>query len=84
MSKSKRGYTRRAFMVLGGAAVGAATLTETAHAGEPHKKIHSAISALKEAREYLENAKHDFGGHKKDAIEHINGAIHHLKLCLKY
>jgi hypothetical protein len=69
-------------MVLGGAAVGASTLTGTAHAAGSHKKIHEAITALREAREYLERAGHDFGGHKKDAIEHINGAIHHLKLCL--
>jgi hypothetical protein len=84
MSKSKQGYTRRAFMVLGSAAAGAATLTGTAQAGGSHKKIHEAISALQAARDYLEHAGHDFGGHRVDAIEHIDGAIHHLKLCLKY
>ena len=84
MSKSKRGYTRRAFMVLGGAAVGTSTLTKTAHAAGSHKKIHEAITALREAREYLEHASHNFGGHRKDAIEHINGAIQHLKRCLDY
>ena len=37
MSKSKQGYTRRAFMVLGSAAAGAATLTGTAQAGGSHR-----------------------------------------------
>ena len=48
MSKSKRSYTRRAFMVLGGAAVGTVTMAGTANADTPHKKIHEAIHALKE------------------------------------
>lgn len=83
MSKSKRGYTRRAFMVLGGAAVGASTLTGTARAdNHPYQKIHAAIDALKEARDFLQHAKHNFGGHKKEAVEHINGALKHLNLCL--
>ena len=48
MTKSKQEYTRRAFMVLGGTAVGSATLTGTAQAGGSHPKIHNAIRALKE------------------------------------
>jgi hypothetical protein len=71
-------------MVLGGTAVGAATMTGTAQAANPHPKIHAAISALQEARVYLNNASHNFGGHKKDALEHISSAIHQLKACLKY
>jgi hypothetical protein len=71
-------------MVLGSAAVGAATLTGTAHAAEAHKKIHEAIAALREAREYLEHASHNFGGHRKEAIESINTSIDRLKVCLKY
>ena len=47
MSKSNRGYTRRAFMVLGGTTVGAATLTGTAQAAGPHPKIHGAIAHLR-------------------------------------
>ena len=84
MSKSKRGVTRRAFIALGGTAVGTATMAGTADAAEPHKKIHEAVIAMKEAREYMECAHHDFGGYKKDAIELIDRAIHHLRLCLKY
>jgi hypothetical protein len=71
-------------MVLGGTAVGAATLTGTAQAAGSHKKLHEAIAALREAREYLEHAGHNFGGHKVEAIEHVDKAIHHLRLCVKY
>lgn len=84
MSKSNRGYTRRAFMVVGGTAVGAATLTGTAHAATTHKKLHEAITALEAARDYLKSAHHNFGGHKAEAIEHINKSVHHLKLCLDF
>ncbi len=84
MSESKQGYTRRVFMVVGGAAVGAATLTGTAHAANSHRKIHEAISAIKEAHDYLEHAGHNFGGHRAEAMESCNHAIHHLQACLKY
>jgi hypothetical protein len=84
MSKTKADCTRRAFMVLGGAAVGATALTGTADAASTHKKLHEAISALKEAREYLDHTPHNFGGHKAEAMEHVGRAIHHLQLCVKY
>jgi outer membrane murein-binding lipoprotein Lpp len=70
-------------MVLGSAAVGTATLSGTAQAGS-HPKIASAIAALEEAREYLRQAKHTFGGNKKDAIAHLGRAIDSLKTCMKY
>ena len=84
MSKSQQGYTRRAFVVLGGAAVGTAALAGTAYAANSHKKLREAIDALKEARDYLDHAHHDFGGHKREAIEHVDRAIHQLKVCLDF
>jgi hypothetical protein len=82
MSNSEKGCTRRAFMVVGGVVVGAATMTAAAHAG-PHPKIESAITALEEAREYLEKARHDFHGHRKDAVRKVREAIEELRICLK-
>ena len=49
-----------------------------------HPEIHDAIAALRNARSHLEHARHDFGGHKADAIGAIDNAIHQLEICLKY
>jgi hypothetical protein len=82
MSKGKNGCTRRAFMVLGGAAVGVAAMPAVAHAAR-HPKIAGAIDALQEAREYLQKADHDFHGHRKEALRKLNDAIDELKICMK-
>ena len=84
MSKSKRGCTRRVFMVLGGAAAGVAAMPGAALAAKhPHPKIAAAIDALQDARDYLHKADHDFRGHRKEAIRKLNDAIDELKTCMK-
>jgi hypothetical protein len=51
---------------------------------EPHPEIRAAIESLRHAREHLEHAAHDFGGHRVDAIKSIDEAIHQLQVCLEY
>ena len=51
---------------------------------EAHPQIHDAIAALRNAKEHLEHAAHDFGGHRVDALKATNEAIHQLEICLKY
>ena len=51
---------------------------------EEHPKIREAIAALRAAREDLEHAAHDFGGHRVDAIHEVDEAIKQLEICLKY
>ncbi len=51
---------------------------------EHHPEIHEAIAALRRAKEHLEHAKHDFGGHRVEAIRATEEAIHQLEACLKY
>jgi hypothetical protein len=58
----------------------AATATPT----EPHPEIREALGALRRAKEHMEHAVHDFGGHRVEAIEATNQAIKQLELCLKY
>ena len=53
-------------------------------AGERHPQIRAALRALDAAKEDLEHAAHDFGGHRVEAIEAINQAHHQLEVCLKY
>lgn len=51
---------------------------------EPHPEIRAAIESLRHAREHLDHAAHDFGGHRVDAIKSIDEAIHQLQVCMQY
>ncbi|MGC1483019.1 MAG: hypothetical protein WA789_04430 [Candidatus Acidiferrum sp.] len=55
-----------------------------ATAAERHPEIHEAIEALRHAKEHLEHASHDFGGHRVEAIRATDAAIHQLEECLRY
>jgi len=56
----------------------------TAAAAEPHPEIRAAIGSLRHAKEHLEHAAHDFGGHRVEAIASIDHAIEQLDICLKF
>jgi len=49
-----------------------------------HPRIARAITALRDARAYMEAAPHDFGGHKADAIRATDEAIKQLNFALAY
>ncbi len=49
-----------------------------------HPEIHDAIAALRNAKAHLEHAKHDYHGHRTEAIRATDEAIHQLEICLKY
>jgi len=49
-----------------------------------HPEIERALAALHDAREHLEHAAHDFGGHRVDAIKSIDEADRQLRVCLQY
>lgn len=51
---------------------------------EQHPHITAAIRELEEAKHELETAAHDFGGHRKEAIEAIDNAIKQLREALEY
>jgi hypothetical protein len=55
-----------------------------ANPAEPHPEIREALGALRRAKEHMEHAAHDFGGHRVEAIEATNRAIQQLEVCLKY
>jgi hypothetical protein len=57
---------------------------KTAVPAEPHPQIREAIGALRRAKEHLQHAAHDFGGHRVDAIRAIDAAMEQLEACLKY
>ena len=49
-----------------------------------HPRIAAAIAALRDARTYMADAPHDFGGHKEAAIKASDEAIRQLNLALAY
>lgn len=53
-------------------------------APERHPEIHEAIASLRRAKDHLEHAAHDFGGHRVEAIRATDEAIHQLQICLDY
>jgi outer membrane protein TolC len=51
--------------------------------GERHPMIRKAINALQGAKDDLEDASHDFCGHRAEALEATNSAIRQLRLALE-
>ena len=51
---------------------------------EPHPQIREALAALRHAKEHMEHAAHDFGGHRVEALKATDEAIRQLEMCLKY
>jgi hypothetical protein len=49
-----------------------------------HPRIAAAITALRDARAYMAEAPHDFGGHKDAAIRATDEAIKQLNFALGY
>jgi hypothetical protein len=49
-----------------------------------HPRLGAAIAALQDARAYLSEAPHDFGGHKVAAIRACDNAIRQLQLAMAY
>ncbi len=49
-----------------------------------HPRIFRAIEALRDARAYLQEAPHDFGGHKREALRATDEAIRQLQFANEY
>jgi len=59
---------------------------KAAIAGElaEHPRIATAVADLEDAIAYMENAPHDFGGHKAAAIAACHKAINQLRKAMAY
>ncbi len=51
---------------------------------ERHPEIHKAMRKLRGAKQDLEKAAHDFGGHKAKAIEAIDQALVELRAAIDF
>jgi hypothetical protein len=61
-----------------------ATAPAAKPAPEPHPEIRDALAALRRARTHLQEAAHDFGGHRVEALKATDDAIRQLQICLDY
>jgi hypothetical protein len=75
--------SRRA-AITAAALTGLAMTAGLASAQERHPKIRNAIRALEGAKEDMQQAAHDFGGHRVDALRACDQAIEQLKLALNF
>jgi hypothetical protein len=50
----------------------------------PHPRIVAAIKALTAAKDELQAAARDFGGHRADAVKAIDAALEQLNLALQF
>jgi hypothetical protein len=66
------------------AAAATAKSGQPAAAREAHPEIRQAIASLRRAKEHMEHAAHDFGGHRMEAIQATDAALHQLEECLRY
>ncbi len=69
-----------ALMVLG--VVSTPRMASTAPPPEPHPHIRAAVAELREAREELRTAAHDFCGHRAEAVEKTDQALRQLQEAL--
>jgi hypothetical protein len=52
--------------------------------GGKHPEIRQAMRAIEVAKDHLNHAAHDFGGHRVDAIRALDEAHHQLEICMQY
>jgi hypothetical protein len=52
------------------------------YASHPH--LHHALHELKHAHTQLKEAKHDFGGHREEALRSVDHAIHQVTILLEH
>ena len=71
-------------LTLGTIAAATVGLEADAAPKERHPMIRRAIVALHGAKNELEHADTDFGGHRADALQAVNNALDQLQQALKY
>jgi len=49
---------------------------------QPH--MQAALESLRQAKEHLQQAEHDKGGHREQAIKSVDAAIKHVEAGMKY
>jgi hypothetical protein len=61
----------------------AETVAVSAGGGAPHPMINRAINALSRAQSDLQNAAHDYCGHRQEALDSVNHALEQLRRAIE-
>jgi hypothetical protein len=64
-------------------AAAAAPAPAASPAMPPHPEIAAALEAMHNAHHHLEDAAHDYHGHRVEAIKHLDAAIHEAEICMQ-
>jgi hypothetical protein len=54
------------------------------HKAPPHPEINAAIRSLERAKAHLQEAAHDFNGHRADALAAVDAALRQLRIIVEY
>lgn len=73
---------RTALLMSGAAAVGVALVTPQDAAASNFPRLDKALEQMKDAKDYLENAKSLFGGHKRKAVNALTTAISEIEMAI--
>ncbi len=57
---------------------------QTVYGAERHPHMRAAMRELSNAKLELQNAAHDFGGHRETALRAVEEARHQIEECLKF
>ncbi len=71
-------------LVIGIALCGGAWTLSAQNERARHPRIAAAIEALRDARAYMSEASHDFGGHRVKAVRACDEAIRELQSALEF
>ena len=84
LGKQVRWLVVAGVLLLGGATALTYSNALASPAAEKHPHIRKALEELREARKELREAAHDFGGHRKKALEAVDVATEQLDKALKF
>ena len=72
-------FSRRTTLAGAASAAGLVLAAGIAKAEERHPEIQRALRSLERARDYMQHAAHDFGGHRVAALRACDEAIGQLR-----
>ena len=62
----------------------AAPTPAPARVPQGHPDICAALGSLRSARAHIQQARHDFGGHRAEALKQVDRAINQVQVCMRY
>lgn len=84
MARENTSNRREALLVAGATGLAVLGLQPSSAQASKHPRIDAAIQEMIAAKDYLQKAPNNFGGHKHKAIEALSAAISQLEMALQH